>query len=44
MEQALGITRKAAQERLRRARVVLLEAASDADLDEALSDFMESEG
>jgi len=44
MEDALGITRHAAEERLRRARVALLELAVDANFADELKDFLESEG
>jgi hypothetical protein len=44
MERVLGVTRKVAKDRLRRARVALLEAATAAHLDEALTEFFESEG
>jgi hypothetical protein len=44
MARALGITRQAARERLKAARAALLDAAVDANLDEPLKDFFESEG
>jgi hypothetical protein len=44
MEAALGITRHAAEERLRRARVALLNLAIDEGFAGELKDFLESEG
>jgi hypothetical protein len=44
METALGITRHAAEERLRRARVALLNLAIDEGFAGELKDFLESEG
>jgi DNA-directed RNA polymerase specialized sigma24 family protein len=44
MEVALGITRGAAEARLKRARVALLNLAADANLAGELKDFLESEG
>jgi hypothetical protein len=44
MEDALGVTRREAEERLRRARVALLELAVDANFADELKDFLESEG
>jgi hypothetical protein len=44
MEAALGITRRAAVLRLKRARVALLELAVDANLANELKGFLESEG